>query len=191
MIVCPSTDRCMRIQVSAEKVHDAPRAGLIFVAEKADWVFVSDLTAVLTTSVARLYRVVINRKRLVKDCINAWPAGQQVATCGGVPCICPLFMRILTGFVIVSMTTSSIGTKSARDCLIFSHASIKETMSRACMRCMRSRTAVSDVEYCDNRFRRRDALNVPRVSMYTAFTSGIEPNLDKTIFESNFMSQDT
>jgi len=62
------------MQVSAENVHDAPRAGLTFVAAKADRVFVSDLTAALMRSVARLYRVVIIRRRFVNDCINAWPA---------------------------------------------------------------------------------------------------------------------
>ena len=167
MTVSSSTERCIRRQVSAENVHDAPRAGLTFVAAKADGVFVSDLTAALMTSVVRLYRVVINRRRFVNDCINAWPA--FVIYCslrvGILPCNCPLFMRRLMGFEIVSITSNSIGSNSDRACLIFSHASIRETMSRALMRRMRSRTVDSDVEYCGNKFRRRDALNVPRVSM--------------------------
>jgi hypothetical protein len=65
------------------------------------------------------------------------------------------------------------------------HASIRVTMSRARMRCMRSRTAVSEVEYCAKRFRKRDALKAPSVSMYTAWVSGIELNRDKVIWHIN------
>jgi len=50
-----------------------------------------------------------------------------------------LFMRRDIGFEIVSITSSSIGTSSDRDCLIVSQASMRATISRAVVRRIRSR----------------------------------------------------
>lgn len=73
MTVSSSTKRWRRIHVSAQNDQVTPRAGLSFVAIKADCVFDSVLTAVLTRRVIRLYSLVMRRRRWVNDCINAWP----------------------------------------------------------------------------------------------------------------------
>jgi hypothetical protein len=87
--------RCINRDTSGVKVQVVPRAGLIFVAAKADWGFESAFTVVLVTSASNLYSLVMRCSRWEKDCINAWPALSVVAwKPGDLECgLCSLAVR--------------------------------------------------------------------------------------------------
>src|SRR5579859_4935429 len=127
--------RCIKTQVSAQKLHVTPSAGLILVSINALCPIASVLTAVFTSKVTRPYSWVINRRRWVNDCIKAWPIVRHPPPglgWGGGPWSCPLFMRREIGFAIVSITRIRIDLfLSSRVALIFSHVSISEIISNA------------------------------------------------------------
>ena len=99
-------------------------------------------------------------------------------------------MRREIGFAIVSMTSISIGTSSVRDFLMDSQLSTRVIMSNAVMRCIRSKIDGVASGYRDSSDWRREGLNVPRVSIYTARTSGVALNRESIMFESNCCQND-